>query len=240
MRGGDYILMARRRAGLTQRELADRLGCRQATIARWERDDRHPSLDEVGAAAHACGLDLAMNLAVHDRSWWPQIAVQLERAPLERLRSLNPPGAPDLVPMLAVLGGIQPSAIVIGEVAGALHGWPLVLNSAGVIEVCGDVETLDQALRAAGARRARRRYELAPSGLVSIVEQPPGTSGVRDLGRSAEPICAATGGLRVAGLLDLLRIAEASNRDPRSREALALQAVIEVRRAQLRSGPDPF
>jgi len=232
MRGGDYISMARRRAGLTQRELAERLGCRQATVARWERGDRHPSLDEVQAATRACGFDLAMSLAVEDRSWWPQIAVQLDRAPADRLRSLTPPGCPDLVSVLELLDGIGCPAIVIGEVAGALHGWPLVLSGVGVIDICGDVESLDRALRDAGMRRVRRRYQRAPGQLVSILDQPPGTSGIGDLRRSAEPIGLMRGELRLAGLLDLLRIAEASPVGARSREALALQAVVEVQRAR--------
>ena len=91
MHGGDYVSIARKRAGLTQRELAERLGCRQATIARWERDDRHPSLEEAQAAVRACGFDLGINLVAEDRSWWPQIAVQLEGSPAERLRSLTRP-----------------------------------------------------------------------------------------------------------------------------------------------------
>jgi transcriptional regulator with XRE-family HTH domain len=56
MRGGDYVMMARRRAGLTERQLAERLGLRQATIARWERGDRGVSVDDVELVARACGL----------------------------------------------------------------------------------------------------------------------------------------------------------------------------------------
>ena len=71
-------MMARRRAGLTQRQLAERLDLRQATIARWERGDRGVSVDDVELVAHACGLQLDAHLLVEDRSWWPQIAMQLE------------------------------------------------------------------------------------------------------------------------------------------------------------------
>jgi transcriptional regulator with XRE-family HTH domain len=62
MRGGDYVLMARRRAGLTQRDLAERLGVRQATIARWERGDRQIGIEGVEAVAGACGLHLEAHL----------------------------------------------------------------------------------------------------------------------------------------------------------------------------------
>src|SRR5580693_5220604 len=103
MNGGDLILMARRRAGLTQRELAERIDCRQATIARWERGDRQASYEDVQAIARACELQLDAHLAPEDRSWWPQIAVQLDRTPAERVRRLTPPAAFDVVPVLTAL-----------------------------------------------------------------------------------------------------------------------------------------
>jgi transcriptional regulator with XRE-family HTH domain len=69
LRGGDdYVMMARRRARLTQRQLAERLGIRQATIARWERGDRSVSIDDVELVGHACGLQLDAHLLVEDRS----------------------------------------------------------------------------------------------------------------------------------------------------------------------------
>jgi transcriptional regulator with XRE-family HTH domain len=135
MRGGDYILMARRRAGLTQRELADRLGLRQATIARWERGDRQVGLEDVEAVAAACGFHLEAHLVVEDRSWWPQIALQLDLDPLDRVRQLTPPGSPDLASALGQLSVSAQHLVVVGEVAGALQGWPLVLGG-GVIEAC--------------------------------------------------------------------------------------------------------
>jgi transcriptional regulator with XRE-family HTH domain len=233
MQGGDYILMARRRAGITQRELADRLGCRQATIARWERDDRHPSLEETQSAVRACGFDLALNLVAEDRSWWPQIAVQLERSPIERLRSLARPGARDLVRLLDVIADIEVPAVVIGDVAGALNGWPLVLSATGVVEICGDPAQLGPALLARGLRQVEQRYELASGRALSIMEHPPGTAGVRDLGRNPETTAARDGrSVQVASLLDLLRIADATDGGTRSRETLALQAVLEVQRAR--------
>lgn len=218
MRGGDYILMARRRAGLSQRELAERLGCRQATIARWERDDRHPPLAETQAAVRACGLDLAVNLVVADRSWWPQIAVQLERPPIERLRSLTPPGRPDFVPALETIAGT--AAIVIGQVAGALHGWPLVLSGSGTVQVSAEPG------------------ELSLNQRISIIERPAATSGSRDLARSAQPLTLPSGAIvQVASLLDLLRISDAADAGSRTRETLALQAVVEVQRARTAARP---
>jgi transcriptional regulator with XRE-family HTH domain len=237
MRGGDYILMARRRAGLSQRELAERLGCRQATIARWERDDRHPSLAETQAAIRACGFDLGVNLVAEDRSWWPQIAVQLERPPAERIQSLSPPGAPDLVPLLTALSEADVSAVVIGEAAGALHGWPLVLSGTGVIELCGDRAELSPQFLAHGLTPAGDDYELATGQRISVTERPAGTTGTQELGRVAQTIELPTGRVRVASLLDLLRIADAADGGSRSRESLALQAVLEVERVRASREP---
>ena len=237
MHGGDYISMARKRAGLSQRELAERLGCRQATIARWERDDRHPSLEETQAAVRACGFDLGMNLVAEDRSWWPQIAVQLERSPVERLRSLTPPGAPDLVPALEVLSTIETPAVVIGEVASALHGWPLVLSGTGAVEVCGEPDKLAEQLLAKGLSESKELYAMASGQRISVVQRPPGTTGPRDLVRGAETIGLPTGSVRVASVLGLLRIADAADGGRRSRETLALQAVLEVERARAVAAP---
>jgi transcriptional regulator with XRE-family HTH domain len=93
--------MSRRRAGLTQRQLAERLGLRQATIARWERGDRQPSFEDTQAAARACGFDIDAHLVVEDRSWWPQIAAQLELDPLKRVRRLTPARSIDVAGQLS-------------------------------------------------------------------------------------------------------------------------------------------
>jgi transcriptional regulator with XRE-family HTH domain len=213
MRGGDLILMARRRAGLTQRELADQLGYRQATIARWERGDRQASFEDAEAAVRACGFDVDAHLTREDRSWWPQIAAQLELDPLERVRRLMPPGTADPAGTLDALAVADTSVIVIGEVAGALHGWPLVLGG-DEVEVCASGQTADSDEH------------------VIVSEQPPGTAGYRDLLRGAEAFKLGAGKLLVASVLDLLRIADASaDRDAR-RRALALRALLDVQRAR--------
>jgi transcriptional regulator with XRE-family HTH domain len=217
MRGGDLILMSRRRAGLTQRELGDRLGLRQATIARWERGDRQPSFEDAQAAAHACGVQIDAHVAVEDRSWWPQIAAQLELSPLERVRRLTPKGAVDLASHLERLAAIDPPVVVTGEFAGALHGWPLVLN-ARTIEACA-------------------RPGAIPARIVGVklIDKPPGTHGYADLARAAEVIPLGEKGVRVAGLLDLLRIVDASSGPDARRHALALRAVVDVLEARTKT-----
>ncbi len=221
-------MMARRRAGLTQRQLAERLGLRQATIARWERGDRSVSVDDVELVAHACGLQFDAHLLVEDRSWWPQIAMQLELDPLERVRRLTPPGAPNIAGGLSELAAAGALGLVIGEVAGALHGWPLVLGSA-TIEVCGSVDGVGYRLRQTGARRTRSGRHILSGGVsVVIVEAPAGTGGEADLARNRVAFDTPAGPLEAAGLIDLLRIADASDARTARRDSLALQAVLDV------------
>ena len=58
---------ARRRAGLTQAELAALLGTGQSTIVRWERGQRSPSFDTVTRAIRTCGLELKVSMGPSDR-----------------------------------------------------------------------------------------------------------------------------------------------------------------------------
>jgi transcriptional regulator with XRE-family HTH domain len=227
MKGGDLILMARRRARLTQRELAGRIECRQATIARWERGDRHPSYEDVQAVAGACGLQLDVHLLTEDRSWWPQIATQLDRTPVQRVRGLIPRGASRMLTVLETLAESRAPVIVIGEVAGALHGWPLVFG-ADAVEICARAKgTMSDPLDRPGADST-----LAGTRGLLVTEIPPGTAGFRELTRGAETIEIDRGSVRVAGLLDLLRIADASPRPDAARHALAYRAVLDVQRAR--------
>ena len=236
MTGGTLILMARRRAQLTQRELAERVGCRQATIARWERGDRQPSYQDVWGAVSMCGLHLDAHLEPEDRSWWPQIASQLASRPSQRVRRLTPSGAFDAIPALEVLADSGAPAIVIGEIAGALHGWPLVLGG-DALEICARAQdrSITAALEQLDARPGgESEYSLASAGRIKITEVPPGTGGFVDLARDAETFEVSGQAVRVASLLDLLRVADASPQPEARREALAYGAVLDVERARRR------
>jgi transcriptional regulator with XRE-family HTH domain len=236
MRGGDYVMMARRRAGLTQRQLAERLGLRQATIARWERGDRGVDVDDVELVARACGLQLDAHLLVEDRSWWPQIAMQLELDPPERVRRLTPPGAPDIAAALSELAGAGMPGLIIGGVAGALHGWPLVLSSS-TIEVCGRVDAMRYHLRQMGARETRSGRHIVSGGASVVIDDAPaGTAGEVDLARNRVAFETPTGALEAAGLIDLLRIADALDARTARRDSLALQAVLDVLREREAAG----
>lgn len=65
--GGDLIREARRRAGLTQAQLAERAGTTQSAIARWETGKSAPSFDNVARLVRLCGfrLDIGMEDWAH-------------------------------------------------------------------------------------------------------------------------------------------------------------------------------
>jgi transcriptional regulator with XRE-family HTH domain len=85
MRGGTLIREARRRAGLTQSELADRLGTTQSAIARLEGGRTEPSFARVGTCMRACGLDLVPRLTAVDDSDWSVASANLLVTPDERV-----------------------------------------------------------------------------------------------------------------------------------------------------------
>jgi transcriptional regulator with XRE-family HTH domain len=58
--------MARRRAGLTQTELAERAGTSQAAVSAYESGRRSPSVDTLVRILAATGLELRMRLAPPD------------------------------------------------------------------------------------------------------------------------------------------------------------------------------
>ncbi|MHB8438384.1 MAG: helix-turn-helix domain-containing protein [Acidimicrobiales bacterium] len=59
MTGGVAIRRARTRAGITQAELARRLGTPASVLSRWEHEGVEPSFRAVDRAVTACGLELA-------------------------------------------------------------------------------------------------------------------------------------------------------------------------------------
>jgi transcriptional regulator with XRE-family HTH domain len=79
--GYDLVREARRRAGLSQRELAERAGTTQSAIARLETGRSTPSFDNVLRLVRLCGLDLDVMLVERDASDWAQA---------QRVRSLTP------------------------------------------------------------------------------------------------------------------------------------------------------
>jgi transcriptional regulator with XRE-family HTH domain len=209
------LLLARRTAGLSQAELAERLGRPRSTIARWELGEMTPAYDAVMDAVAACGLSATIALANADSSYLHDVGSRLRLAPIERLRRLASQRHVELVNQLATR-----EAIIIGDVAAALHGSPLRLDPDVDLEVCA----------ATSATAAIRDLDR-----IKWIEQPAGTRGYTDLRRDCEAIEVPDGPLRVASPLDLLRIARASHHVV---QAGAIEAVLE-HRTRWPAGPPP-
>lgn len=89
MRGGEMIKEARRRAGLSQRELAERLGTTQSVITRWETGQRSPTFETLVRAVRACGLDLAVSLGPPDPDHDLFIRENRKLSPAARLEQMT-------------------------------------------------------------------------------------------------------------------------------------------------------
>jgi transcriptional regulator with XRE-family HTH domain len=214
MDASDLIVIARKRASLSQRELAHRLDCPQATVARWEAGAREPSFAAVQRVLRACGCQQPVDLASYDDSDVPLSHLQLSLTPLQRLSSMAREDAGTLTRALRAIAASPARLIILDEAAGALQGSPLLIQDALVVAVAHPDD------------RACAETELAGEP-VRLVDRPAGTHGYRDLARSAARIAldpAHT--LTVACIQDLLRIALS---DPDAhRQAIALAATLRA------------
>jgi hypothetical protein len=86
MTGAEVIRRARRRAGISQAELARRLGTGQPVVARWETGTRAPTLESVGRAVRACGLRLDLCVERVDDGEDALLHEWMKLSPEQRLR----------------------------------------------------------------------------------------------------------------------------------------------------------
>jgi transcriptional regulator with XRE-family HTH domain len=88
MQAGHLVREARRRAGLTQRELAARVGTTQPAIARIESGDSAPSFERIVRLVRACGFDLGIRVVPLDEDAWTLAEQGRRLSPDERLDRL--------------------------------------------------------------------------------------------------------------------------------------------------------
>lgn len=166
------IREARRRAGLTQSELAARARTTQSAIARWESGRSVPSLDKLMVLVACCGLELSVAMAERRDAEWTLLARRRLLTVDDRLEQLlsglayrEPEGAApgDPLPtrgrfdpgaMLATLHAHQVRHVVVGALAAALHGSPLLTDNLDITPATDDenVRRLASALEALGVR----------------------------------------------------------------------------------------
>ena len=88
MTGGTLIAEARKRASLTQAELAARLGTHQSVVARWETGRTNPDFVVVQQAVRAAGFELSISMARADDHDLTLIRRELRLSPDQRLSAL--------------------------------------------------------------------------------------------------------------------------------------------------------
>ena len=90
MTAAQIIREARLKAGLTQTELAARLGRERAQVARWETGGQEPSFANLSAAVEACGF--ALKVEITEREATPELDAELQasvpQAPQQRVQAL--------------------------------------------------------------------------------------------------------------------------------------------------------
>jgi transcriptional regulator with XRE-family HTH domain len=90
MTGAQIIRQARLKAGLTQTELAARLGRDRAQVARWETGGQEPSFENLHAVVEACGFLLRVEIVKREET--PALDAELDasllQAPQQRVQAL--------------------------------------------------------------------------------------------------------------------------------------------------------
>jgi len=81
----NLVREARRRAGFTQAELAERAGVPKSTVGRIESGARLPSTEMVERLVRAAGLDVSVSLSEPDPGTDSMFERTLRRSPAERL-----------------------------------------------------------------------------------------------------------------------------------------------------------
>ncbi len=198
-------------------------------------------MEAVQALARACSLELVVGLANGDDSYARDVAARRRLTPTERVRSLAAPRAADSLAIAATLADAEVHYVLVGEVAGAAHGWPITLARGEYLVVAEEgtrnLERLAAAAQALGGgpreledpfagRDVTVRWPLAGGSLAAATHLS-GTRGYRDLQRASRPVALEQAVVQVAALRDLIRIADASPLPERRMFLPALWATLE-------------
>jgi transcriptional regulator with XRE-family HTH domain len=89
LESGRLIREVRRLRGLTQAELARRLGTTQSAVSNWERERDTPRVDTLARILDACGFEADMTFRRHDDVDRAQIRQNLAMTPAKRLESVR-------------------------------------------------------------------------------------------------------------------------------------------------------
>jgi transcriptional regulator with XRE-family HTH domain len=154
---GRRLFEERKRAGLSQADLARRAGVSQAAVSNWESGRRKPDLDDLFGLASSLDIDVA-GLLPQTR----QPAPALLRAQAERLASDHLRSAVDSLERKAALEGVPAPSISIRSTA-PIRAAAELLEAAGIDSPPVPVRELAVAC---GALVLTERLEDSLSGLV--------------------------------------------------------------------------
>ncbi len=84
LRTGRLVREARGIAGLSQAELAERVGTKQSVISRWERGVEEPRLSTLARVLRACGFEADLEFRRHDDVDRSQLGLHLAMTPAQR------------------------------------------------------------------------------------------------------------------------------------------------------------
>ena len=91
MTPGEWIKYERKKAGITQSELAARIGVTSATITRYEKGQREPRLDQLQKIAEALNVSSISTVGHDERGFFVEDEIEegYERKIIENMRKLN-------------------------------------------------------------------------------------------------------------------------------------------------------
>lgn len=89
MIGGELVREARKRAAITQRELAERAGTTQSAIARLESGRTRPAFEAVERMLRLCGFALHIQIVPYDDSDLIQARKLSKLSPQQRMDRLK-------------------------------------------------------------------------------------------------------------------------------------------------------
>jgi transcriptional regulator with XRE-family HTH domain len=236
MDGASLVREARRRADLSQSELAARSGTTQSAIARLERGRSSPSFRRVTQLIEACGLELRVRLA--------------EPAVRGAIADAGGRLADEIRSMLGALAAAGVAAVVIGDVAAALHRVPTERSTLMIVPdpSPANLDALAAVLVGLGARArieggtlpferdaatlaSQDVWSLATSfGPLDLRRRPAGTDGYRDLARDAVALSVDGIPVSVASLADVVRILSADEAADDDRLAMLRHALAQASR----------
>jgi transcriptional regulator with XRE-family HTH domain len=243
MTSGQLIRSARLQAGLTQAELAERLGVPASSIGRWENDTVEPGFSTLRRVLQACGFDVPPVLEPYewDRELDARIEEVMRLTPQERLGKMlarRRQWPLDPYAMLRELEYERVSYVVVGAVARMIHGSQEITENLDITPSMrpDNLRRLQEALETMNTRRvdtqplsidqldAEREpivMLICDAGELHIVARPVGTRGYDDLRRRANREALGEG-LRpsVADPADLVRMLEAHDDPVRDRHVL--------------------